>query len=108
MVKVFTSRLQNYKGLDGLDITYKSNSIFSPTKKLVHGYKYWRISQEEYVKIFYELMRESYNNNYKEWQRILNLKSVVLLCYCPENSFCHRFLIKDMLVKLGAEYYGEI
>ena len=98
----------SYKGPNRYDITYKANSIFSPTKQIVYGYKYHNMSQEEYTKKYYELMRQSYINNFDEWQNTLNQEHLVFVCYCKETNFCHRFLLKDILIKLNAEYLGEI
>jgi hypothetical protein len=54
------------------------------------------------------MMRESYRKNEERWKEILSMFEVILACYCRGNSFCHRYLLKDMLVKCGAEYAGEI
>lgn len=104
----WTSSIQNYKGKHGFDITYKTNSIFSPTKELVYAYKYKGMSQEEYTKRYYDLMRRSYINNKEQWQEVLDEPYNVFLCYCKANSFCHRYLLKDILIKLGKDYQGEL
>lgn len=108
MVKIFTSCLRTFRGSDGLDITYKTNSVFSPTFRLVDDYLKGKIDMDNYTKEYYKLMRKSYIENRSEWERHLNKNSIVLLCYCSKLSFCHRFLLKDILVKCGAKYYGEI
>ena len=107
-LRIFTSQISKYKLDDGLDITYKTNTIFSPTKELVMNFKNGKISEDEYTKIYYGMMRQSYKTNKPLWDKILNSEHITLLCYCPENSFCHRYLLKDILVKLGGKYYGEI
>ena len=92
-----------------LDTTVKSgDKTFAPTWKMVMGYKQRRISNEEYKQGYYDMMRESYRKNRQRWDEILSIEEVILACYCRADSFCHRYLLKDMLVKCGAEYRVEI
>jgi len=92
-----------------LDITVKSgDKAFAPTWKMVMGSKQDRITDEEYASQYTELMRQSYKTNTQRWNEVLNLDEVILACYCKADSFCHRYLLKDILVKCGAEYVGEI
>ena len=67
-----------------------------------------KMSDEEYTREYYEMMRRSYRENRRRWDEVLDMEEVVLACYCPVDSFCHRYLLRDMLVKCGAEYAGEI
>lgn len=108
MLKIYTSQFR-YNGKNRLDITIKTgNKVFAPTWDLVTNYKNGNISEEEYTKKYYQLMRKSYKENREVWEKLLTDKEVVLVCYCPENNFCHRYLLKDILVKCGAKYLGEI
>ena len=92
-----------------LDITVKSgDKAFAPTWKMVMGSKQSKITDEEYTRQYIELMRQSYRANKQRWDEVLNLDEVILACYCKADTFCHRYLLKDMLVKCGAEYTGEI
>ncbi len=92
-----------------LDITVKSgDKAFAPTWKIVMGSKEGRISEEEYTHQYHELMRGSYQKNRKRWDEVLSLDEIILACYCRPDSFCHRYLLKDMLVKCGATYTGEV
>lgn len=107
MLKVYTSHCK-YKGTNKLDITVKSgDKAFAPTWKIVMDYKNYKISKEEYTDKYYQLMRKSYNENRDRWNDLLNQEEVVLTCFCREG-FCHRYLLKDILVKLGAADMGEI
>ncbi len=36
------------------------------------------------------------------------MEEVMLACYCRAELFCHRYLLKDMMVRCGAEYVGEV
>lgn len=108
MVRIFTSRLWT-KLPYRLDITVKSgDKVFAPTWKMVSDYKSGRISEKEYVEQYYSLMRESYRTNRARWNEVLNSSIVIFCCYCPSGTFCHRYLLKDMFLKLGASYEGEI
>ena len=108
MVKVYTGRLW-VADKDKLDITVKSGDLtFAPTWDLVTKYKRGQYSEEEYIKHYYNLMRNSYKMNRGRWEEVLNMERVVFTCFCPSNGFCHRYLLKDIFIKLGATYGGEI
>lgn len=107
-MKVFTSQYK-YKGKNRFDITVKSgDKTFAPTWEMVMNYKSGKISEEEYTEQYYERMRQSYQNNRKRWDWLLDKEEIVLVCFCKKGDFCHRLLLADILVKLGAEYEGEI
>ena len=53
-------------------------------------------------------MRLSYKNNRTEWDDFMKRDSVVLVCFCKTGTFCHRYLLANIFVKLGAEYLGDI
>ena len=108
MLKIYTSQYR-YSGENRLDITVKSgNKLFAPTWDIVGKVKKGLMTEEEYTKEYYKLMRNSYKNNRSKWDELLNQNEVVLVCFCRKGSFCHRYILADMLVKLGAEYKGEI
>ena len=51
----------NYDGPDKLNTTVKSGiKAFAPTWDMVMGHKQGKISDEEYTKLYYALMRESW------------------------------------------------
>ena len=108
MLQVYTSNLWS-KSKHKLDITVKSgDKVFAPTWKMVMDYKNGKIDEEEYTLQYYELMRESYRKNRYRWNELLNQESVTLCCFCTQGTFCHRYLLADILVKLGAKYISEI
>jgi uncharacterized protein YeaO (DUF488 family) len=108
MLKVYTSRI-NCKDKDKFDITVKTGSkIFAPTWDIVMGLKNGKITQEQYEEEYHRLMVKSYNENREEWNKLLSRDRVVLVCFCRSGDFCHRYLLAKYLVKLGAEYKGEI
>jgi uncharacterized protein YeaO (DUF488 family) len=115
MVSIYTIQISVAKKLNlaederYLDVTVKSgDKTFVPTWKMVMGHKQRRITNEEYLDEYYEMMRDSYQNNRQRWDEILSMEEIILACYCRTDSFCHRYLLKDMLVECGAEYVREI
>lgn len=106
--EVYTSHY-SYKGESRVDITVKTGiKIFAPTWDMVNKIKNKQITQEEYAKQYYELMRTSYGKNKNEWGRFLRNDRLVFVCFCPKDSFCHRYLLAEIFVKLGAMYNGEL
>lgn len=108
MLKVYTSQYR-YSGNDRLDITVKSgDKTFAPTWKMVIGHKRCSMSNELYIELYLQLMRKSYKKYKAKWQELLNQETVTLVCFCGKGNFCHRYLLANILVKLGAEYCGEL
>lgn len=135
-LQVYTARM-GYRGpLPWLDITRKSAGpdgiAFAPSMRLlartlwarkhVEGLRefgcepqaasYERGSWEEYQREYIAEMRDSYRTARQAWDALLARDVVVLLCFCGEQHTrhrrCHRFLLADILEKLGATNQGEI
>jgi len=113
---VYTSTM-NYNDSDSVDITVKSSvegRIFAPTWNLVMDFKKGLISEDEYTNKYVKLMLESFNNNPNEWVKFLLKERVVFKCFCKSNSFCHRYILVEILksicstVEIHFEYRGEI
>ncbi|OME54111.1 hypothetical protein BSK59_16150 [Paenibacillus odorifer] len=108
-LKIYTSQFR-YGGDDRLDITVKSGiEAFAPTWDMVKGHKDGTLANEDYIKMYKDLMNKSYKTNKKLWRELLSRKSVTLVCYCAKDCFCHRVVLAEMLVKaFGCEYVGEV
>lgn len=107
-LKVYTSTTK-YQGPNRVNITVKSGDrVFAPTWDLVQGMRNGKITEDEFKEKYYELMRQSYKKNRAKWKALLEKEEVVLVCYCPIGAFCHRYLLVEILEKLGAIYEGEI
>lgn len=98
-----------YSGNDRFDITVKGreNMEFAPTWDMVLSHKNKTMSDEEYTKIYKEMMRKSYVKNKNKWEKLLKRDEITLVCFCKKYNFCHRYILKDILVKMGAVYMGE-
>jgi len=108
MLKIYTSQYK-YNGINRFDITVKTGvKTFAPTWEIVMGYKSNSITKEQYTEKYIIKMRQSYKNNRDLWEWLLKQKEVVLVCFCKSGDFCHRVLLANILVKLGAKYLGEI
>lgn len=102
------------KEIELIDITVKSSrepwSIFAPDWDLVDRYKGGELSDDEYTKEYYELMRVRYHTHASVFKDIINKakqRDIAIGCYCA--GFCHRYLLKDILQRIDKElkYGGE-
>lgn len=99
-----------------LDTTVKSgNSLFSPTWEMVMNHKNGAMGDEEYRKLYRDLLVRSWMTRREEWMRFLKDDTLTALaCYCKPGHFCHRLLLKDFLeqlckqLEIPFEYYGEL
>jgi len=83
---------------DFMDISVKSGKLgFTPTWHMVWSYKNGAMSQDEYTKIYAEMMTRSLLKSPEKWNAILKSGSVTLGCYCPPGVFCHRLLLAEYL-----------
>ena len=107
-LKLYTATF-NYRGQDRFDITVKTKEHpeFCPTWEMVAGYKNGSMSEEEYTRLYHELMVESWRKYNKAWRDLLALNEATLVCFCKKNTFCHRYLLAQYLVKCGVEYIGD-
>lgn len=108
---IYTSQY-NYSGNNRLDITTRSEDpigrIFSPSWILVKNYKDGKINEQQYSNIYINNMRILYKEFSCIFHNILKKDKLVLVCFCPKNTFCHRLLLKDIFIKLGAKDGGEL
>jgi len=97
---------------DLLDITVKSagpvGRVFAPTWQMVMDHKKGIINDAVYTSEYHARMLLSYNGNRDKWDWVLAQPRIVLGCYCRAGWFCHRILLAEYLVKLGANYRGEL
>lgn len=97
-------------GLTYTDTTVKSGDrAFAPTWDMVMGHKEGRVSDDEYIRRYVDMMRRSYRENGGRWKALLGQQEAYLACYCrPGARFCHRYILAEILERLGAQIVGEV
>lgn len=96
MLSIYTAQV-GYNGPDALDVTVKAGSPFGPTWYMVMGTKSGKISHDEYVAMYHEILTSRFYRNPEIFEELLGRKVVTLLCYCPPGRFCHRVLLAEWL-----------
>lgn len=115
-MKIYTASVRSMAGsMNPLDITVKGgDKTFAPSWEIVMGFKNGKVTAEQYTATYVDMMRKSWVNNRQRWDEVLAMDEVTLVCYCPSGSFCHRYLLAEMLVKaaasvgVSASYAGEV
>ena len=126
-LQVYTARLSfrwvnGYSGEDGINVTRGSGgdfgAVFAPSRPLLDEAnqlkraagrsdealdEVWRWYEPRYR----AEMRRSYVDDRPTWETLLTEDEVTLLCYCKRPERCHRLILAEILVKLGATYKGE-
>lgn len=124
MPKLFTIqvgkwRLAKDRDIKMMDTTVKSGyNLFAPTWDMVLAHKRGPedgMTDEEYSKLYREMLVRSWKTRRKEWMNFLEDDDVyALACYCKAGNFCHRHLLirflEQLCKQLGLpfEYYGEL
>lgn len=98
----------SYNGPDRLDVTVKTGiKAFAPTWEMVLRYKSGVLSNVQYEEQYIALLRRSWRENRTEWQKLLRMSEVTLVCFCKPGNFCHRVLLGKVMEKFGFVYKGE-
>lgn len=100
------------KGFLMIDITAKSGCdigwVLAPSWDIVSRYKSGNLTQENFKKEYFDLIESRWKKPLKSIEDIENVERIILVCYCPPNQFCHRYLAADFLVRrYHAQYCGE-
>ena len=102
-----------YPGKDRLDITVKGNcpagKLYAPTWEMVEGIKKKTLSEEDYTGQYYNMLVQRWQHNGEEMQKLVEMvrfRDITLVCFCPANSFCHRYLLVNFLQHNWAVEYG--
>ncbi len=124
---VYTARLPchgqpGYRGEDALDVSRTSSGFgqqFAPSRALLNEalrYKAAAGKSEKAVEevwqwygpLYIAEMRKSFRTNRAAWEALLGMEQVTACCWCGRGGrFCHRRLLAEILVRLGATYGGE-
>lgn len=108
-------RVAKARGIPYLDITIKSGQVaFAPTWEMVAGSKSGQMTEAQYEQEYRRLMASSQEHYHEQWEKLLHTEEIAICCYCRKGTFCHRYLLKDILEteckKRGIpfEYLGEL
>lgn len=111
MGEIWTARV-TYSGADRVEVTAKAGSVFGPSWPLLNRFLTLRRAGKEteqtwteYQAAYLAEMRGAYRRNKSAFQDLAR-SNATLVCYCT-GTHCHRFLLAEILVKLGATYHGE-
>lgn len=116
---IYTAQYR-YPGPDRLDITVKGQDIvgkwFAPSWEMVMDWKKTG-DEEAYRNLYYKLLIDRYATEPKAKEVTDNLvrlfggekdRDITLVCFCPANTFCHRYLLTRFLRhNWGIHYGGE-
>ena len=111
MAEIWTARV-TYSGQDRVEVTAKAGSVFGPSWPLLNRFLSVRRAGKEteetwieYQAAYLAEMRGAYRRNKSAFHDLAR-SNATLVCYCT-GTHCHRFLLAEILVKLGATYHGE-
>lgn len=113
---IFTAQFR-YSGPGRVDITYKTTSdigrVFAPTKAMVHGIKYGRLTEDGYKEQYFALLDARAIATPSTFNLLAQIAEhsdsyLVLVCYCPAGVFCHRLLLMEYMEAFGMPYTGEV
>lgn len=95
-----------YKAQPGetvVDISVKNNPkhVLAPTWDMVLGFQRGTITWDQYVEKYMDLLRSRWANgraeDIRELARESKYRTLVLLCFCADETRCHRSLAKAAL-----------
>src|SRR5574338_497392 len=71
----------------------------APTKELLKDYKEGKVSQTQFKTRFLKQMNsdDASMQTIQTLSKLAKKSSVTLLCYEPDEEFCHRHLLADMI-----------
>lgn len=111
-VQMAQHRLVKKKGLELLDITVKSGDPrLAPTWDMLKAYKSSKMTksaEEIYTEDYIEKLSKLHRDSPEVLHGLLAREHLVLACYCPPNTFCHRHLLKDILIKIADQIGVEV
>lgn len=99
-VQISNARAAHAEGLTVYDITVKTGDpIFAPTWQMVMDYKSGKLSEAAYESEYREMMHNSMRRFPHRWDHLMEHERLALACYCRPGRFCHRQILKEMLIE---------
>jgi uncharacterized protein YeaO (DUF488 family) len=88
------------------------DALFDKYEKNIKSHKWTKEEWNGYEEAFRKLMME--RKKAKELMRSLareyaisDTKHVTLLCFCPDERYCHRRLVKEMILSINQSYVSS-
>ena len=108
-VHVYTAYREWYRGRDRVDLT----RIAARSRAFVEGSITECVSapagEQQKSEQYLAFLRTSYRTQRSQWQAMLARSRVVLVCMCPPGvRTCRRYVLAEVLGKLGASLGGEL
>lgn len=98
--------------MTGLSAFAPSWEILRPALALRKAGKETAQTWHDYTSAYLAEMRVSYTQRRTEWDTLLNMPKITLLCYCTAKYLprCHRVILAHLLTRLdkSAVYLGEL
>lgn len=92
-----------------LDTSVQTGShVFAPTWRMEIDIKSGALSQQEYIRQYYEMMDVSVQQHPTEWEELLNKPTVAIAGTAPPGDFCHRHLLVNVIDRLLRERGGVV
>ena len=106
---IYTSHYR-YAGPNRIDITVKGKhpdwrTFALHTWDMVMGIKKGTMSESEYIRFYLDIL---YKVPAGVWDKLLQHEEVVFVCFCNKDSFCHRNILTQVILKTlnGRVNYG--
>jgi len=91
--RIYTAHYR-YGGDDRIDITVKGNdpdwAPFKPTWEMVMGVKKGTVSESDYINMYLDIVNKV---PVATWDKLLSMEEITLVCFCPQDAFCHRNIL---------------
>ena len=104
---IYTAQIAQWRkvtsrGVELIDTTVKSGEpAFAPTWQMVMDVKSGALSEVEYRRQYIDLMRESFHAHRAVWEDLMAKENIALGCYCNAGTFCHRYILQEMVLWLA-------
>lgn len=102
---VYTYQLAQWRALKELDLelidtTVRSGeSRLAPTWEMVLAVKRGHLDQTAYEREYRALMARSQEADPEFWAALLRQPAFAIGCYCRPYTFCHRYLLLEILLE---------
>ena len=108
-VHVYTAQRDLYRGRDVLNLTTVTALSRAFIDEHITACAPVRVSAERAHGVYLAFLRRSYRAQRSTWQHIVTRPRLVIVCSCPPGTqSCRRYVLADVLGKLGACLGGEL